>query len=338
MKRTRLILSLLLAVVLVPAVLQSDTGPFSPYLEIQPEGRVDWDNGVIYGVGKGYLHLNGGSKDKALTAARNLALQSVLKLASGVRLDDQNTIQTVGSGQVVVELQGLIRYQEHDMKFVKDAKQPYFEVTRRASLKGVEGLTSRLLSRLKSGPFQWKDFPGPSQAPLPDEDSAPWLVLDARKLPSQERANPALFPKILDAGGNVLYDLNRTDQDALAQKGMARYVVSDTPADKLSSIQDREKLLDMIADLLAAQEAYAQDEDEESPKRRKRRQFIVNEVEKADGLMKTNLVISQGDAKELKAEDASSQILKKCRVIVVVNSPLGGIEGSLPHWLSMTLE
>ena len=48
--------------------------------------------------------------------------------------------------------------------------------------------------------------------------------------------------------------------------------------------------------------------------------------------MRANLVISESDARNIREEDASSQILKKCRVIVIVSSSIGGIEGRfLPH-------
>ena len=43
--------------------------------------------------------------------------------------------------------------------------------------------------------------------------------------------------------------------------------------------------------------------------------------------MNTNLLISDTDTRQLKSEDASSRILKQCRVIVIVSSPIGGVEG-----------
>ena len=66
---------------------------------------------------------------------------------------------------------------------------------------------------------------------------------------------------------------------------------------------------------------------EEKRRRKKRGKYIIKNVREAKGLMKTNLVISESDARDIRNEDASSQILKKCRVIVIVSSSLGGIEG-----------
>jgi hypothetical protein len=72
------------------------------------------------------------------------------------------------------------------------------------------------------------------------------------------------------------------------------------------------------------------------PKRRKKRErYIVTDVTAIQGLARTNLVVSAQDAMNLKAEDVSSKILQKCRVLVIVSSPIGGIEGTLPTQLAM---
>ena len=49
-------------------------------------------------------------------------------------------------------------------------------------------------------------------------------------------------------------------------------------------------------------------------------------------------MISAEDAVKLKAEDSSSRILKKCRVVVIVSSPIGGVEGTIPTLLAATAD
>jgi hypothetical protein len=71
--------------------------------------------------------------------------------------------------------------------------------------------------------------------------------------------------------------------------------------------------------------AWAQD----GRKRKKRGSFVIAGAQQAQGLRKTNLIISEKDARKIRAEDASSDILKECRVIVVVSGTVGGIEGKL---------
>ena len=310
-----------------------DDDRFEPYVESHPDGRIDWDEQMIYGVGKGYLDKNGGSKNKALRAAQVTALQSILKIAAGVRLDDKKTLKDLGDGKVVINLQALIRYEDFgDPKFVSGKERPHFEVTRRAALSGVNGLSAVLLDHLKSSPLPWKSFPKPSPAVIdePEEKTETWLVLDGRKLPDGERVQPGLFPKIASATGEVLYELGNVDEQSFLKEGMMKYAVSDTPAGDIgSSIGAMNRFLSGIGSFFSVREAMAQEKKE---KREKRKRFIIKDVQKAEGLNKTNLVISEEDAKKLKAEDVSGQILKKCRVIVVVNSSIGGVEGSLPRW------
>jgi hypothetical protein len=115
---------------------------------------------------------------------------------------------------------------------------------------------------------------------------------------------------------------------------MARYAVTDMTRKLLLSKENR--MGDLLAEVLQRLfvcKAYAG----EDKKKRKRRKYIVTEVKKAQGLMKTNLIISENDAQKIAAEDGSSRILKKCRVIILISSPVGGIEGSMPRYLALAL-
>ena len=170
--------------------------------------------------------------------------------------------------------------------------------------------------------------------PQPSEDNdegATWLVLDARGLSKTSPVAPALFPKIVTEKGDAVFDLTVAEEGALVQKGMARYVVSDQSREEIQSRLEREGPVN-LARLLGPSLALAQEKGE----RKRQGKVIVKDVSQVQGLMKTNLVISEADAREIKEEDASSQILKKCRVIVVVSSSLGGIEGRLPEGLALT--
>ncbi len=308
---------------------------FDPLIEKHPDGWIDWDRGIVYGVGKGYLHLNGNSANKALRAAKVLALQSILKVAAGIRLDDRQTLETLGKGQVVIHLKGFIRFSEHQSIFIDQPPHPYHEVTLQAPLTGIEGLTSRLLGHLKSKPQTWQDFPIRSGQEIDPDEDQPWLVLDTRQMTASAKLKPALFPKIMTPSGKTIYELKSVSEQALVERGMVRYVVSDKPADKLHARQANIKtVLDQIDAFLSVQEAQA----EEKTKRSKRRRYIVKQVKEVQGLMRTNLVISENDARQLTEEDASSQILKKCRVIVIAASPIGGIEGQVMRYFATVFD
>jgi hypothetical protein len=165
-----------------------------------------------------------------------------------------------------------------------------------------------------------------------NDDDKPWLVLDARNLGMGQKVEPALFPKIKSASGETIYELKEVDKAALANRGMMKYVVSDESREELrSDAGSIERILARAGILFPVQEAFAA----QKTKRRKRNKLIVKKVEKLQGLAKTNLVISENDARHLKAEDRASQILKKCRVIIIVSSSIAGIEGKIKHFLAM---
>ncbi|MGD8387019.1 MAG: hypothetical protein PVG49_07750 [Desulfobacteraceae bacterium] len=299
--------------------------PFESYVETLPQGRIDWDRGVVYGVGKGYPHLNQGSRAKALRAGQALALQSILKVASGVQLDDRETLETLGaSGRVEIRLSALVHYEEHETEWMKDVDPPYVRVTYKAPLKGVEGLTRRLITELRGAPSAWDRFPvqEPPTTPLPGKEQ-PWLVVDARSLPPADRVQPALFPRIQTAEGRIVYDLDRVTETSLVERGMARYVVLDPRHDALLAAGPA--FLSRLRALLSPSAAWAQDK-----KRRKRGGgYVITGAQAAQGLKKTNLVISEEDAKRIQESDASNGMLKECRVIVIVSGTVGGIEGQL---------
>jgi hypothetical protein len=301
-------------------------GKFLPFVERFPNGKVDWDNGYFYGTGLGYPHLNEGSKARAMKVAQAEALSAILQVASGLRVDDRRILADLEKERVVIQIRALIQYEPFEQQFIQQGKAPFYRVTYRAPMRGVTGLTKKLLSHLRAGSPAGERPADRSAAEMPD-DEAPWLVLDARRLSRDSRVQPALFPKITTEKGEVVSDLNTVDEGALAQRGMVRYVVTDKSREEIMAGVVPEGPLGLLR-LLTPPWAMAQ----EKAERKRQRKYIVKDVTQAQGLMKTNLVISEADAKEIRDEDASSQILRKCRVIVVVSSSLGGIEGGIsPH-------
>jgi len=330
--RLKLIILLTVSILLFPAFSSSiEDDRFLPFIEKYPDGRIDWDSGLIYGVGRGYLHLNNDSEAKALRAASVIASGNILKIAAGVRLDDRRTLETLGKERIVIQLKALVRYKVYKTEFIKNVRQPYYEVTLLAPLTGVEGLTSMLITKLKTVPLDWMNLPKLSGEAVIEDEEKPWLVLDARDLPKEGRVKPAVFPRILSETGEVIYEPGMTDESALIQRGMARYVVSEEPKEGLVSQKDSvERILERAGFIITTGEAVAG----EPEKRGKRKNYIVKDVKQAQGLMNTNLLISAADTQDLKSEDASSRILKQCRVIVIASSPIGGIEGRIQRFLA----
>ncbi len=104
-----------------------------PYIEDYPNGKIDWDAGLIYDVGRGYLHLNRGNKNFAMCTSRALAYQSILMVAAGVCFNDERTLKTLGAVPVKIHLKGLVSAKEHEKKFVEEPPQPYFPMIVRST-------------------------------------------------------------------------------------------------------------------------------------------------------------------------------------------------------------
>ncbi len=305
---------------------------FSPFLEIFPIGNIDWDNGYIYGMGRGYLSVNNGSRPKAKRTAKVVAQSNIVKLAAGVRLDDRQTLEALGKERVVIKVSALVHFSEYRTVLVDNTANPYYEVTLRAPLNGVQGLTSNLLNKLKTIP-DWRGLPSKPYAPASDDSAHPWLVLDVRGLQNQGQVRPALFPKVVTPSGETVYTVSGVNEEALTKRGMARYVVSDVPGDQLvSGTENLQRLFDAAGILSPVRSAFAEE------KKQKRGNFIVKDVKQIQGLSQTNLVVSENDALQLKEEDKATDILKQCRVIIVVSSPIGGIEGKNSSWMAQFLE
>ena len=328
-----------------------DERRFESFIEKHANGWIDWDKGLIYGIGRGYLSKNRNNRPLSQGVAAVLASGSIVKLAAGIRLDDARTLEIIGSGRVTIKLEAFLKDKQHTSTFVDDGSDPYFEVIKVASMKGVSGLTAKLLDHFSTVP-SWRDFPVRPLKPRAelDDDDQPWLVLDARGLANNEHVQPAMFPKIISETGETLYELNQVEEAALLNRGMMRYVVSDEPSSTLRSDHRAiDRLLAKAGIIFGVDEARAETVEKslqvpvfssktpgtKKTKRKKRERYIVKDVKAVQGLAKTNLVVSAQDAMNLKAEDASSKILQKCRVLVIVSSPIGGIEGTLPTQLAM---
>jgi len=281
---------------------QLQANDFKPFYEQSELGKIDWDEGMIYGVGKGYLKHNRHSKIHALRAARALAFQSIVKLAATVKVNDRNTITVFVSG-----------YEEVGNRSV-DGSNPYIEITYRVPLHGVNGVGAKLLEKV--GMVQKGD-----DFTLAEAEDEVWLVLDAREV-SGKQVSPALFPKIVSAT-ETLYQVDKSlDKASLVTRGMASYVSTNERLEGAAP-GDKSAWIEHILSIVVA--------DAHAGERKKRRRYIVKKVEDIKGLYNTNLVVSEADAKSIKAANNSSGILQKTRVVVVVSSAIGGIEGALEY-------
>lgn len=328
-----------------------DESSFEAYIERHANGWIDWKNGTIYGIGRAYLNKNRNSRPLSQGVASVLASGNIVKLASGLHLDDKATLESLGAaGKVSINLNAFIRDREFKSTYEENNGDPYYEVVKVAEMKGVSGLTAKLLDYLAKDPA-WKELPIQSPEPRADlgDDPGPWLLVDARNLPNRRQVEPALFPRILDSNGETIYSVGLAEKEALIGRGMVSYIATDLSSEDLRADNGRllDQLLERVGMVLGARVAAATTVERSIPnipftgktadtktERKRRGKYIVVNAENVEGLAKTNLLVSAEDAKELQEEDASTRILKKCRVVVIVSSPIGGAEGSLPTMLA----
>lgn len=322
-----------------------------PYIERHDNGWIDWKNGTIYGIGRAYLSKNRNNRPLTQGVAGVVASGNIVKLASGLHLDDTAILENLGgAGKVSINLQAFIRDREFKSILVENNGNPYIEVTKVAEMKGISGLTARLLDYLAKDPV-WQELPIRTPEPRADnaQSEGPWLLIDARDLPGGAQVQPALLPKIVSQDGEVVYSVGEVEEQALVSRGMASYVATVAGGRSLRAENSRfiEELLSRATLVLGPGTVYADTITRPIPEipvpgpakdpkaeRKPRGKYIVVDAQNVEGLSKTNLVVSAEDAKTMKAEDASSQILKKCRVVVIVSSPIGGVEGKLPTLLA----
>jgi len=350
-RRTAPVVALIaLCLFCLPAISASvDETRFAAYVEQHASGWIDWQNGLIYGIGRGYVNKNGGNRPLSQGVGGVLASGNIVKLAAGLHLDDTHTLESLGRGKVTINLKAFVHDKQFKSTYVENGDDPYYEIVKVADMKGITGLTAKLLDHFNKEQ-DWQDLPVRNLEPRADlgDEDAPWLLIDARRLGN--RPQPALFPKIKSDAGQEVYDAKQVEEAALINRGMMSYVTTTASAEELRS--DARLVDRLLADaglIVGVSEAQAKTElrslgipvtiapaseaEVESARpggRQRRGRYIVKNAKDVQGLAKTNLVISAEDAAELQAEDANSQILKKCRVVVVVSSPIGGIEGSLP--------
>ncbi len=312
------------------------SGPFLPYQERYDGGWIDWDAGLIYGIGRAYLNENNGSRPMTIGAARVTASSNIVRLAAGIHVDDRETLKTLGRGNFLMKVKAFLRYRNKEERWVTSSGNPYYEVIQYTPINGVEGLTVHVLNTV-SGQSQGlsSETAHTSVASIDDSsgEDATWLVLNARGLQQRNAVTPALFPKVISRSGEVLYSRDTVDRNALVERGMVRYVVTNRSAMDIMSAIDPDRLPFFSFFDVGPGLAWA----EERVQRVKRQNYIVKNVEQSSGLYRTNLVINDKDASDIKTADREHHVLHKCRVVVIVSSPIGGVSSQVPFWLSERL-
>jgi hypothetical protein len=283
---------------------------------IGASGSINWTNGLLTAVGIGApperFYGKPQARPMAMRAAQVDAYRKLLEVANGVRVDATTMVRdyAVESDVVRTQVEGIVRgAQIVKTDYLSDGT---VEVTVQMPLAGASGGLSQAIypkmSEVGSFPpappegyptappipaTPGVEAPATPAAPVaPVEPAVPaapatsavytGLVVDARGI----QARPAMSPKIVDENGEEVYGSMYVDREYAVQQGMAGYA----------------------RDLTAAQ----------TNSRVTNNPYTVKGL-KSEGPGKSNIVISNADATQLKSAAENLTFMKKCRVMVVLD-------------------
>jgi hypothetical protein len=259
------------------------------WVEKVGQGSVNWSAGYIEAVGIGAVPDKSvgksNSRPMALRAAKIDALRNLLEITKGVQVDSATTVKdfTVESDVINTQVSGLVKGAVVvDQQYLSDGT---VEVRLRMPLYGNLAQIIMPLAIAK-----------PPAAPAPSEPVAPapavtasaapiaytGMVVDARGI----QARPAMSPRVFDEDGKEVYGSSNVDREYAVQQGMSGYA----------------------RDLTAAQS-----------NQRVTANPVTVKALRTNGPGKSDLIISNADAQQIRASAENMTFMKKCRVMVVLD-------------------
>jgi hypothetical protein len=313
--------------------LAAQEGGYKPYLEKVTEGEVDWYEGWIRVTATAPIDATS-PKAKAQLDARRVALTkaraAALRIAMRVPVDSESRLESFQVLQVKVK--GVVNGAE---VVAEETRAREVSLTLEVPVSGVKGLSSEVLPVLfPPGEPAPAPKPKPAQEPKPDKKAATPDDAPSPESPayvsvtvetSEVGAKPALFPRIVDPQGRDVYSVKTIGRLGATDKSIARYVTASSgnaPKVGLRDIQGANLPLALIAAggpfwLLQGP----------PPSRKRGGETLLVKASGTKGALKADIVVTEETAKKLRDAEGSSKVLSDARVVVVVRSDVGGVEG-----------
>ena len=263
----------------------------SDWVEKINQGSVNWSAGYIEAVGigapadKSVGKIN--ARPMALRAAKIDAYRNLLEITKGVRVDSVTTVKdfTVESDVINTQVEGLVKGAVVvDQQYMSDGT---VEVKVRMPFYGNFSQIIVPLAIAKR-----KEMPPPEPAPAVTAPAAPaapaapvaytGMVVDARGI----QARPAMSPRVFDEDGKEVYGSANVDREYAVQQGMSGYA----------------------RDLTAAQS-----------NQRVTANPVTIKALKTSGPGKSDLIISNADAQQVRASAENASFMKQCKVMIVLD-------------------
>lgn len=285
--------------ILTTAGFCQDKVSMSEWVEKVGQGSVNWSAGYIEAVGIGAPpdrsigKIN--ARPMALRAAKVDALRNLLEITKGVQIDSRTVVKdfTVESDVVNTQVEGLIKgAQVVNQQYMSDGtvevivRMPLYGDLSRIVVPMALEKRKTITPPTPAPPVPAPKAPAPAvttPAPAPPAPIAyTGLVIDARGI----QARPAMSPRVFDEDGRELYGSANVDREYAVQQGMSGYA----------------------RDLTAAQ----------SNSRVTANPVTVKGI-KTSGPGRSDVVISNAEAQQIRASAENASFMKKCRVMIVLD-------------------
>ena len=277
-----------------------DKVSMNDWVEKINQGSVNWSAGYIEAVGigappdKSVGKIN--ARPMALRAAKVDAYRNLLEITKGVRVDSVTTVKdfTVESDVINTQVEGLVKGAVVvDQQYMSDGT---VEVRVRMPLYGNFSqiiVPLAIAKRKEITPPEPPPAPAPAApappapvAPAPAAPAAPvaftGMVVDARGI----QARPAMSPRVFDEDGKEVYGSANVDREYAVQQRMSGYT----------------------RDLTVAQS-----------NQRVTANPVTIKALKTSGPGKSDLMISNADAQQVRASAENASFMKQCKVMIVLD-------------------
>lgn len=258
------------------------------WVEKVNQGSINWSGGYIEAIGIGAPAEKSigkpSARPMALRAATVDAYRNLLEITKGVQVDSATTVKdfTIESDVINAQVSGMVNgAQVVDKQYMSDGT---VEVKVRMPLYG--NLAKVILPAEMAKP---PAPPAPSEPVAPAPAAAPpapvvytGMVVDARGI----QARPAMSPRIFDEDGKEVYGSANVDREFAVQQGMSGYA----------------------RDLTAAQS-----------NQRVTANPVTIKALKTSGPGKSDIIISNADAQQVRASAENATFMKQCRVMIVLD-------------------
>jgi len=249
------------------------------------KGSVDYSAQAINAIGIGFVPTNavnaGQARRMALRIAKQDALRQLIEIVNGVTLTSETTMSGAMVDDVInTKVRGFIRG-------ARQVGQPKYlsdtsvEVEFTVPMTGISDIILPPVT-VAAVPANNTGGVGIAAAPTATAGGVSGLIIDARGL----KARPAMAPRILDQNGNAIYGPGKYDRKYAVSNGVAGYSKTLEAAQKDPRVAGNPLVIKGVA---------------------------------ISGTNRTDIVVSNSDVSRIDVADRNGNILKDCRVLILLD-------------------